>query len=265
MAQLLFFPGMMKPRTLATPEFAPADYQDARTRALAFVDAWSAGTRRTEALTDFITVLDAFGLHTPSAAYSTGFGGGRSCKWLFNTLPRELEDTLIGDQVDYENPIVTASSRRHAPYSFLELGADPSSELDIGAVATIALDFGLADGLIVPVHAPYGYLGMVSMLSGKLLDLAPGDRAALGAAAKCVFEVFSRAADLDAALRPPPLTPRERDAMSLVAMGRTDDQIAARLGISPATARHHVDNVRQKTGASSRAEAVARLAIAGEI
>ena len=266
MARLLIFrampPSQLTARTAPAPAAAAISPQ---TAALAFVDLWNDSARATKALAHFIAVIEGFGLNTPSAAYSTGFGGNRSCKWLFNTLPRALEDALVGDRIDYENPIVTASSRRHAPYTFLELGADASGELDIDAVAGVALDFGLADGLVVPVHGPYGYLGMVSTLSSDIVTLGPGDRAAIAAAAKCVFEVFCRAADLPAALRPPPLTAREREAMAFVAMGRTDDQIAARLGIAPATVRHHVDNVREKLNAASRAEAVALLAIAGEI
>jgi DNA-binding CsgD family transcriptional regulator len=239
--------------------------ESAQSRALRFVDDWSASARRTQALADFLPVIEGFGLSAPSAAYSTGFGGSRSCKWLFNTLPRELEDALMGDSIDYENPIVTASSRRHAPYTFLELGADPQGGFDVGAVAGVALGFGLMDGLVMPLHGPYGYLGMVATVAPAIVTLGPGDRAAIAAAAKCVFEVFCKAADLDATLRPPTLTRREREAIAFVAMGRTDEQIADRLGISPATVRHHVDNVRDKLGAASRAEAVALLAVSGEI
>jgi len=244
----------------------PADPSEkAQSRALRFVDEWSASARRTQALADFLPVIDAFGLGAPSAAYSTGFGGSRSCKWLFNTLPRELEDALMGDSIDYENPIVAASSRRHAPYTFLELGADPAGGFDIGAVASVALSFGLMDGLVIPIHGPYGYLGMVATVAPREVSLGPGDRAAIAAAAKCIFEVFCKAADLDSVLRPPTLTKREREAIAFVAMGRTDDQIAVHLGISPATVRHHIDNVRDKLGAASRAEAVALLAVSGEI
>lgn len=255
----------MSQSSLSVAAAAAPDVAPIREQALAFVDRWHDSDRRAAALSSFLTLIEAFGLNTPSAAYSTGFGGARSCKWLFNTLPRALEDALVGDNVDYENPIVAASSRRHAPYTFLELGADPQSGLDLAAVAGIALDFGLVDGLVVPIHATYGYLGMVSMLSPAPVALGAGDRAALAAAAKCLFEVFSRALNLDSALRPAALTPREREAVALVAMGHTDERIAARLGISAATVRHHIDNVREKLDAASRAEAVALLAIAGEI
>jgi two-component system, NarL family, nitrate/nitrite response regulator NarL len=63
----------------------------------------------------------------------------------------------------------------------------------------------------------------------------------------------------------PALTPRERDCMGHVALGRTDEEIAGALRLSPATVRHHLDNVRDKLGATTRAEAIALLAQSGEI
>ncbi|MFO1237321.1 MAG: helix-turn-helix transcriptional regulator [Alphaproteobacteria bacterium] len=73
------------------------------------------------------------------------------------------------------------------------------------------------------------------------------------------------AAQLDTLARSARLTQREREAMSLVAMGRTDEQIAAALGLAASTVRHHVDNARDKLGAASRAEAAALLAVSGGI
>jgi DNA-binding CsgD family transcriptional regulator len=51
------------------------------------------------------------------------------------------------------------------------------------------------------------------------------------------------------------LTSREREVLSLIARGRTDQEIAKELFISPKTASVHVSNVKGKLGASSRIEA----------
>jgi DNA-binding CsgD family transcriptional regulator len=58
---------------------------------------------------------------------------------------------------------------------------------------------------------------------------------------------------------PADLTPREQQVMQLVAEGLTSARIATELGIAPATVRTHVEHVREKLGARTRAEAVARL------
>ena len=63
--------------------------------------------------------------------------------------------------------------------------------------------------------------------------------------------------------QPPPaaqlgrLTAREREVLSLVALGRTSAQIAAELVISTETVRTHVRNAMAKTGARTRAQLVA--------
>lgn len=55
-----------------------------------------------------------------------------------------------------------------------------------------------------------------------------------------------------------PLTPRERQILDLVADGLTTPEIARHLGISGPTVRTHVEHAREKLGARTRAEAVAR-------
>lgn len=55
------------------------------------------------------------------------------------------------------------------------------------------------------------------------------------------------------------LTPREAEVAALLAEGRSNGEVARRLGISPHTARHHTQRVLGKLGAHSRAEAGAIL------
>jgi DNA-binding NarL/FixJ family response regulator len=52
------------------------------------------------------------------------------------------------------------------------------------------------------------------------------------------------------------LTEREREVLALVATGMSNDEIAAELVISPATARTHVSRVMMKLGARDRAQLV---------
>ena len=57
----------------------------------------------------------------------------------------------------------------------------------------------------------------------------------------------------DADVRPP-LTPREREVVALIADAHTTNQIAAELGISPRTVERHRENILAKLGMRDRVE-----------
>ena len=52
------------------------------------------------------------------------------------------------------------------------------------------------------------------------------------------------------------LTGREREVMRLIAAGRTNDEIAAQLVVSPLTAKTHVSRIMAKLGARDRSQVV---------
>jgi DNA-binding NarL/FixJ family response regulator len=53
-------------------------------------------------------------------------------------------------------------------------------------------------------------------------------------------------------------TPRQEDILSLIALGRTDKEIASRLGLSVTTIKTHLRRLYRKHGLRSRAEALAK-------
>jgi LuxR family transcriptional regulator, maltose regulon positive regulatory protein len=50
----------------------------------------------------------------------------------------------------------------------------------------------------------------------------------------------------------PAITERQREVVELIALGCSNEEIAARLGISPRTAKAHADALRHKLGVSRR-------------
>ena len=55
------------------------------------------------------------------------------------------------------------------------------------------------------------------------------------------------------------LSPREVDVVGLLVAGRSNNEIAAALSISPHTVKRHLEKVYSKLGVSSRAEVIARV------
>jgi predicted ATPase/DNA-binding CsgD family transcriptional regulator len=91
-------------------------------------------------------------------------------------------------------------------------------------------------------------------LRGQALSLADAVRLALADPA------LDMGGGRDGAEGAPPasaLTSREREVVALIAAGRTNPEIAARLVISPATVARHVANIHAKLGVRSRVQVAA--------
>ena len=65
------------------------------------------------------------------------------------------------------------------------------------------------------------------------------------------------AAGFDRALGAPALTPRGRDVLRLIALGRSNKEIAGDLAITERTVKYHVAELLSRLGVHNRAEAVA--------
>jgi two-component system, NarL family, nitrate/nitrite response regulator NarL len=96
---------------------------------------------------------------------------------------------------------------------------------------------------------------LVEMLRGVFRGEAPISRAA---AAKILIEFSRQAREANAGDRSrTDLTAREREVLGLVAGGATNKDIAAGLGISPSTAKNHLQNILAKLHLENRVQAAA--------
>jgi ATP/maltotriose-dependent transcriptional regulator MalT len=83
------------------------------------------------------------------------------------------------------------------------------------------------------------------------LDVAVAEAAAVADRARPLPPTLARGVVAGA-----PLTARELDVLRLLALGKSNQEIAMHLFVSPATARTHVDHIFTKLGVHDRAEAV---------
>jgi DNA-binding NarL/FixJ family response regulator len=148
-------------------------------------------------------------------------------------------------------------------------------ELDgLGATREIAADRALAGVRIVILTTfeidDYVFEALRAGASGFLVkdtepvDLIAAVRVAAGGEALLSPSVTRRVIEEFAvrAKEPPPsgdldeLTEREREVMTLVGTGLSNEEIAGRLVVSPATAKTHVSRAMVKLGARDRAQLV---------
>lgn len=108
-----------------------------------------------------------------------------------------------------------------------------------------------ASGFLTKDTKPAEVLRAVRLVAGGDALLSPS------VTRRVVHEFASRPSRM---LKPHPqlatLTDRERESVALVAEGLTNEEIAGRLVISPATARTHVSRAMVKLGARDRAQLV---------
>jgi DNA-binding NarL/FixJ family response regulator len=138
------------------------------------------------------------------------------------------------------------------------IGEDPAlGDVKVVILTTFELDEYVfeairagASGFLVKDTEPVELLRAVRAVAAGDALLSPG-------VTRRLIEVFATRSreprprkDLDL------LTDREREVMALVAAGRSNDDIAARLYLSPATAKTHVNRAMTKLGARDRAQLV---------
>ncbi|MEE4452928.1 helix-turn-helix transcriptional regulator [Novosphingobium resinovorum] len=131
------------------------------------------------------------------------------------------------------------------------------------------LELSVPAFMAIAVRASLGRIGGVILTprSSFRTDLS-AEYAAFGKqfaslARDFMLEHFDGSPEIRDTALPGVLSPREVQCIRLIAMGRTDDEIADSMTIARTTVRYHFTNLCEKLGASSRANAVYRAATLG--
>jgi DNA-binding NarL/FixJ family response regulator len=135
---------------------------------------------------------------------------------------------------------------------------DPTlSEIRVVILTTFELDEYVfeairsgASGFLVKDTAPADLIEAIRVVAGGDALLSPG------VTRRLIAEFASRAKLPPLSTTLDELTDREREVMALVAAGLSNDEIACRLIVSPATAKTHVSRAMIKLGARDRAQLV---------
>ncbi|MBG0828172.1 response regulator transcription factor [Planomonospora sp. ID67723] len=107
-----------------------------------------------------------------------------------------------------------------------------------------------ASGFLVKDTEPAELIQAVRVVAAGDALLSPG------VTRRLIAEYASRAKQPGSSLDLSPLTDREREVLALVGTGMTNDEIAGKLFMSPATAKTHVSRTMMKLHARDRAQLV---------
>ncbi|GLX04545.1 MULTISPECIES: response regulator transcription factor [Microbispora] len=138
------------------------------------------------------------------------------------------------------------------------IGDDPAlADVKIVMLTTFELDEyvfealrGGASGFLVKDTEPAELIQAVRVVASGDALLSPG------VTRRLIAEYVARAKEPGIVTRLDPLTEREREVLALVGTGMTNDEIATRLYMSPATAKTHVSRTMSKLHARDRAQLV---------
>ncbi len=167
--------------------------------------------------------------------------------------PAGWEKAYADENFDRVNFMTRALKRTMRPFVWSTVPLiDPGER----RLADALHDFRVPDGIAVPCAGPNGEGGVFSLGFERMAGISPAERVAIEIAALTLhnrMSLLARTPSRTASV----LTARERDCIAYIAEGKSDNDIAAHLGVSVSTVITHVQNARRKLGAKTRAQAVA--------
>lgn len=194
-----------------------------------------------------------FGVDTVVCGRLPGSRADLEAGLWYNSRPPSWNDAYIRHNMLRADPVLQELRRTPRALTWSEaLGRRKLGNAQRLVMGT-ARDFGMTEGLVVPVFDTRGTSGIVS-LAGAEMDLSASGRVSLTMAAVYFYNHLC-------ALRRGPqasalLTRRETEILKWIVAGKSDWQIGQILHISSKTVNFHVENVKRKFGVATRIQAV---------
>lgn len=141
------------------------------------------------------------------------------------------------------------------PFDWSSAPYDAGADLPAARVMDEARDFGMDEGLCVPVHLEGGMQGVVSLV-GRTDWLNDKERLELHMLALYAHGRlrFLNTMGHDGLRRA--ITPREAEVLKWVAIGKTASEIADITGLSARTVNQHCENAQKRLGTNNRLHTV---------
>lgn len=169
---------------------------------------------------------------------------------------------LYGDDRPFDfDPALKKMILRMKPFHWHQAMADPSiSDTQREICATYKRE-GFEDGVCIPVSTGPGDLAIISISAkGRTFPISQTDLDLIHIACNVLHRRYNDLA-YTADASPVGLSDRESEVTALVLKGRSNKEIAKRLGISAHTVDTHLRSVFEKLGVRNRLEAAVKYAL----
>ena len=171
-----------------------------------------------------------------------------------DNYPEGWVEELVSRGYASDDPVHLASRRTNVGFGWSELGSLIKLERRHTDILARSRHFGLGPGLTIPANVPGEPSASCSFVVRAGCEMP-------AARLHCAELIGARALSAARRLRPaaparPHLSRRQRQCLRLLAMGKTDWEIARILGLSTETAHYYVKTARAAYDAVSRTQLV---------
>jgi LuxR family quorum sensing-dependent transcriptional regulator len=174
---------------------------------------------------------------------------------MAHRIPAELFEVYVKRRYADIDPCMRHLKQTTQPFNWVDVPYNSEREPRAAELMALVTDFGLSQGLFVPIPSPAGTFGNVWM-AGPKPDLTARTRPALHLISLYAFDRIHRIVGSPPNQRPR-LTPREREVLLWTACGKSAWEIGEILGIAKRTVDDHAQSAFHKLGAANRTQAVA--------
>lgn len=194
--------------------------------------------------------------------------GARQPMYL-GTYPEEWARHYIANDYVNLDPVMPQATRGILPFSWADLYKSLSQKSGQRRVIDEAGDFGLPNGITVPVHGPgkgVATLNVAAQISPKEFnELWQRHRHDLHLVAMYCHEAIIRHTHERKGESQPHLAPRERECLLWTGRGKTAWEISTILNISQETVVHYLKSASSKLGVHNKTHAVVKAILMGLI
>ena len=181
---------------------------------------------------------------------------------LFDGWPEDWLSHYIANNYVERDPMVQSLYTTIHPFTWAEaLSRKRFSKADL-AIMSDAYSWGMLSGYVVPIFGMGGQVHAVTM-AGRDVRSDAESHAELH-----LFSMYAYARAKQLKRRPDPfvrLTRRQMEALQWVAFGKSDWEVAEKLGVSESTAHKHIEAAKTAFGVPTRMQAVVAALRQGSI